>query len=276
MIFSAQTLLEDGTDNKQQGVDWKNTNKKDLYIQYYGRHKEINNLLSNCRLESNFWDDSSELNDICNPNLIDTEFAIEKMIAKENDKLNSWKKRLKKIVQTIWNSLRRSISFVDLITDLRLLYLVSTSNDPLLYFVIILSVSVVCPYIVSYSCGVKLFFINRDNNSDVKNLLLTNSYDGYVAFKKVIAYLSLSPIGVFYFLFLDFIDILFVYYKLIVAILFGKNEIEMKKLEEMVAKQLGMTRMDYEGIKRQRATAQLSLDMFFWWFSWWFWFLCLC
>ena len=33
---------------------------------------------------------------------------------------------------------------------------------------------------------------------------------------------------------------------------------EMKLLEEMVAKQLGMSRMNYEGIKRQRATAQLS------------------
>ena len=255
---------ENADSNKQHhiDIDRKNMRKKDLYIEYYGRRKEINNTLSNCRLSSNFWDDGSELNDICSPNMIDREFDIEKMIAQETAKLNSWKNRLKKIVQSMWNSLRRSLSFVDLFTDLRLLYLVSTSNNPILDFVIILSVSVVCPYIVSYSCGVKLFFINRDNNYDVKNLIVTNSYDGYVAFKKVIAYLSLSPIGVLYFLFLDLIDILFVYYKLIVVIFFGKNEIEMKKLEEIVAKQLGMTRMDYEGIKRQRATAQLSLAIF--------------
>ena len=66
--------------------------------------------------------------------------------------------------------------------------------------------------------------------------------------KKIVSYLTLSPIGVFYFLFLDLIDILFVYSKLIVILFLGKTEIELKLLEEMVAKQLKMTLMNSKGI----------------------------
>ena len=59
---------------------------------------------------------------------------------------------------------------------------------------------------------------------------------------------------------LDIIDILFSYYKLIVTVLFGKSEYDMKLLEETVANQLGMTTMDYEGITRQHAVAQLMFE----------------
>ena len=233
----------------------------DIFIKYWKQRHKINELFKDCRLETNIWQ-SKQYIDIVNKFKYGHKgLSINSMIADEKKRMNSFTKRCKKGVETIWNSFRRSISLIDLITDLRLLYLVSIANNPILSFVMVLSVSLVCPYIVSYSCGVKLYFLNHDNNA-VKNLtaLESHSVGEYVAFKKIIAYLGLSPIGVFYFLCLDLIDILFVYYKLFAVIVLGKNEMEMKMLEEMVAKQLGMTRMNYEGIKRQRAAAMILFE----------------
>ena len=244
-------------------VDKRTVNQnRDLFIKYFQNKQEIDDLFQDCSLETNIWQ-NSEYSEMCDKyRSHHGDLSIFAMIQGEQKKMNSFTKRCKKGVQTIWNSFRRSMSFLDLFTDIRLLYLVSIADPPIIPFIIVLSVSLVCPYIVSYSCGVKLFHINRDNNYDIKNFTQSNSFDGYVALKKIVAYLSLSPVGVLYFLFLDLIDILFVYYKLFAIIFFGKNEIEMKLLEEMVAKQLGMSRMDYEGIKRQRATSQLSLAIF--------------
>ena len=253
MTKSAKTIA------KQQVAAPQKNISRNLFIKYFQQRHEIDELFKDCSLETNIWN-NNEYNDLFDKfGLNRNNLSISAMIEIQEKKMNSFMKRCKKGIQTIWNSFRRSMSVLDLFTDIRLLYLMSIADDPILSFIIILSVSLVCPYIVSYSCGVKLFHINRDNNYDIKNFTQTNSFDGYVALKKIIAYLSLSPIGVFYFLLLDLIDILFVYYKLFAVIFFGKNEMEVKLLEEMVAKQLGMSRMDYEGIKRQRATAQLSL-----------------
>ena len=245
--------------NRKTSDDASNTEKSNLLIKYCQQRKDIDDSFKHFHLETNFWQISkySELYNKFNFGS-NSDLSIDSMIANQEKKMNSLSRRSKKAVATAWNSFRRSMSFFDLFTDLRLLYLVSTSSgDPIISFIIVLSVSLVCPYFVSYSCGVKLFFINRDNNYDMKNLQKSNSYDGYVALKKIIAFLSLSPIGVFYYLFLDLIDIVFVYYKLFIFLFRGKSENDIKLLEEMVSNQLGMTRMDYEGIKRQRATATL-------------------
>ena len=240
-------------------VDFRNNYKKNR-IELPQRDK-VNELLEYCRLETNIWESNTYYSRLETELSVDNnDLSILQMIANEERKMNSFVKRFKKGIATIWNSFRRSISFIDLFTDLRLLYLVSIGESPIISFIIILSVSLVCPYIVSYSCGIKLFHINRDNNYDIKNLNESNSFDGYVALKKLVAYLTLSPVGVFYFVFLDLIDIVFVYYKLFCVVFLNKNEIELKMLEEMAAKQLGMTRMDYEGIKRQRATAQMMFE----------------
>ena len=172
---------------------------------------------------------------------------------------SSIKEKGKKIFMSIWNSFRRTTAFVDFFTDARLLYLVSNAN--LLGFTVVLSLSIICPYIVSYSCGVKLLFINEhwnNNNNNNNNNSTNNSNTQYLALKRILWYLAISPVGVLYFIFLDFIDVLFSYYKLIVILLFGKSDFEMKLLEETVANQLHMSSMDYEGIKRQRGVAQLS------------------
>ena len=151
------------------------------------------------------------------------------------DEKVSLTKQSKDIIVTIWTLFRKTISFFDVFTDAYLLYLVSRAK--LMLFTVILSVSIACPYIISYSCGVKLFFVNRDGNKQFRGL------------KKLLEYLGMSPIGVLYFVFLDLFDIVFNYYQLFVMVALNKTEHEMKLLEETVANQLGMTRMDYEGIE---------------------------
>ena len=150
------------------------------------------------------------------------------------DESLSLTKRSKHVIVTIWTLFRRTISFFDIFTDAYLLYLVSRAR--LMLFTVVLSISIVCPYIISYSCGVKLFFVNRDGNKEFRGL------------KKLLEYLGMSPVGVLYFVFLDLIDIVFNYYRLFVMILLSKTQHEMKLLEETVANQLGMTTMDYEGM----------------------------
>ena len=156
--------------------------------------------------------------------------------------------KVKKVAETIWNAFRRTVSVSDIFTDIRLLYLSSQSAN-LLGVTVVLAISIICPYIISYSCGIKLFFIRHSSN------LISLQYK---ALHKILVYLSISPVGVLYFIFLDLLDVLFVYYKTIQIVIFNKDEYEIKYLQETMAKQLAMTRMDYEGIKRQRAVAQLS------------------
>ena len=70
---------------------------------------------------------------------------------------------MKKIVETIWNAFRRAVSVSDIFTDIRLLYLSSQSAN-LLGITVVLAISIICPYIISYSCGIKLFFIRHSSN----------------------------------------------------------------------------------------------------------------
>ena len=176
--------------------------------------------------------------------------------SKSHVQVGSFKSKGKKIGMSLWNSFRRTTAFADFFTDIRLLYLVS--NAGLLPLTVILSLSIICPYIISYSCGVKLLFINQHRNSNDSNN--NNNSLQYMALKRILWYLGISPVGIFYFVLLDFIDILFNYYKLIMVLLLGKSDFEMKLLEETMANQLGMSRMDYEGIKRQRTAAMLLFE----------------
>ena len=128
--------------------------RTDLFVGYYEQRHKINNLFKNCRLESNIWQ-NNEYSDLCDKfQCGGNDGSISAMIEMENEKMNSFRKRCKKGVETVWNSFRRSISFIDLFTDIRLLYLVSVLDEPIIPFIIVLSVSLVCPYIVSYSWGV--------------------------------------------------------------------------------------------------------------------------
>ena len=179
--------------------------------------------------------------------------------AKSGKKTSNRLKRCKKSIEMSWKVFRRTLSFVDLFTDARLLFLISddsieneSNNNNLNLSIQILTVSlflsVVAPYILSYSCGLKLFFI-RQNKNVIKE---------YVGFKKFLFYFHVSPFAIIFYVFLDIIDILFVYYKWFQVVIMGQPEEKLKILEENLTQQMGMSRMDYEGIKRQRTVGQLS------------------
>ena len=81
---------------------------------------------------------------------------------KYNKEKASLSKKGKNVLEGSWAAFQRIISFSDLFTDGYLLYLVSdytTDEIPeLLSFGVVLCISILAPYIVSYSCGVRLFF----------------------------------------------------------------------------------------------------------------------
>ena len=74
-------------------------------------------------------------------------------------------------------------------------------DEPLLLFMVILSISIVCPYVVSFSYGIKLFFIQEDeNNNDINTISYFDS--SAVRLKRIVMYLSISPVGALWFVFL--------------------------------------------------------------------------
>ena len=143
------------------------------------------------------------------------------------------KKRIEKSIQCSWNVVRRSASVFDMITDIRLLYLSSESN--ILALTVGLFLSIICPYVLSYSCGIKLFFIR--NSSQYSRIDTDNTENS--ALKKLGTYFHSLPFGIIYYILLDVIDVLFTYYKWFQVVIFGTNEREMKQLEEGVANQVG-------------------------------------
>lgn len=61
----------------------------------------------------------------------------------------------------------------------------------------------------------------------------------------------ICEIGVLYFVFLDILDTVLSFYRLMLLTVFAKSVLEIKKLEETLAKQVGMDTMSWEGFKRQ-------------------------
>ena len=70
------------------------------------------------------------------------------------------------------NVLFPSLSIIDFITDVGLLYLASEAQ--ILEFTIVLSLSIICLYLLSYSCGVKLFFIRGTLNTQNQHGLINS------------------------------------------------------------------------------------------------------
>ena len=169
-------------------------------LDYVTNSDEIENIFDKFELKK---DDLNGLNNLLLKNQNNIAMSLEKLMLLSNAKYNSFAKKSKKTIEIIWNAFRRSISLLDIITDIRLLYFASKAN--LLALTVIISLSLICPYIVSYSCGIKLFFINNNNSVN------SNSNDGinYIGLKRIFAYFIASPLGVFYFIFLDLFDVLF-------------------------------------------------------------------
>ena len=156
-------------------------------------------------------------------------------IHSEISKQTSQRKRVWKywryVVLYLYHIVSKSFSIIDLVTDLILLSKAVRYNYMLL--TVMLFVSILSPYIISYSSGVKLFLYRR-------------TFDSFKGFEKWLMIIYILPSGVFYFLLLDLVDILFQIYRVFGYLLLNKSYSDLKESEETLAEQLGLNRMSYE------------------------------
>eukprot|EP01083_Nonionella_stella_P044270 119260_1 len=110
-----------------------------------------------------------------------------------------------------------------------------------------LFLSIVSPYVLSYSSGIKLFIYRK-------------TFDDLVGFNNIFLMLYLLPSGFLYFVLLDIIDILLSIWLWVLHNILCRNEQYLKELQEIIAKQLGMDRMNFEGFKRQKSISQILFE----------------
>eukprot|EP01083_Nonionella_stella_P251237 867033_1 len=150
------------------------------------------------------------------------------------------------IIQTM-TMISRFASLFDLITDGILLY--KASSRKVIELTIILSLSIVSPDILSYSSasGIKLFIYRK-------------TFDNLVGFRNVFLILYLLPSGFLYFVLLDLIDMLLSIWIWVLHNVLCRHEQYLKELEEIIANDLGMDRMNFEGFKRQKSISQILFE----------------
>eukprot|EP01083_Nonionella_stella_P170821 582191_1 len=140
----------------------------------------------------------------------------------------------------------RALSLVDIVTDSFLLY--SASRIPELWFLTLtLVLSISSSYIISYSSGVQLY-------------LFRHTFDSLKGFKKLLMTFFILPTGILYFVFLDLADIYLRLFRWMYFVLCCKSIQEMQQYEQILAAQLGMDRMNWEGFKAQRSIGQLMFE----------------
>ena len=170
-------------------------------------------------------------------------------VMEEKGKQASLRKRAwkywKYVVLYLYYILTKSLSLVDLITDLLLLR--KAARLEYIALTMALFLSILAPYIISYSSGIKLFLFRR-------------TFDAFRGFEKWGMVLFVLPTGILYFVLLDLIDIGFQLYRLVGYVLLRKGADDLESAEETLAAQLGMSMMNYEGVKRQRTVAQLFFE----------------
>ena len=155
--------------------------------------------------------------------------------------------RPKKISILFMKVIQRSFSILDLFTDIALARQFQKDENEMIYAFVFIVISICAPYLISYSSGVKLFMSRGTfENSEGFFYILTN--------------LFITPIGVLYFVFIDFVDALLVGVDFISMVIFGMNENQLKQRQRLWARQIGMDRMAWEGFKRQRVVGQLSFE----------------
>eukprot|EP01084_Bolivina_argentea_P112917 201349_1 len=74
----------------------------------------------------------------------------------------------------------RSFALVDMITDINLLY--ASSQAQFLFLTVTLFLSIIAPYLLQYSCGIKLFTLRR-------------TFERLTGFKRILIALYLLPTG---------------------------------------------------------------------------------
>eukprot|EP01084_Bolivina_argentea_P080713 146175_1 len=170
-------------------------------------------------------------------------------------KFNEYTKNKKKgnpclrLLELVFKAVTKGSSLLDAITDIILL--IAAASNGVILFTMILFITILSPYILSYSSGVQIF-IYRKTFENVQ--LLT--------FKSLLLGLYLFPTGILYFILIDIIDALIELYKWFA---FGclnkiKSEQDLAKIESNVSNYFGMSRMDWISFKKQKLMAQLFFE----------------
>ena len=160
----------------------------------------------------------------------------------QKGKKKKWKKKWKNYLTYSFAVWLRCLSLLDLVTDGIIL-----RKSKNIFVSITLFLSIISPYILSYSSGVKLF-------------LFRQTFKNAKGFYKVLIILFILPPGVLYFLFLDILDSILSIYRWILFVIFNWSNLKIKKLEETLAKQVSMDRVNYESFKRQRSVNMLMFE----------------
>ena len=147
-----------------------------------------------------------------------------------NIKRKKEKRKFTKYIMYTLNVMWRCLSLVDLVTDMVLLYRVTQASKKLedeneidltYTYTVLLFLSIVAPYVLSYSSGIRLFLFRR-------------TFDSVQGFYKLFLVLYIFPTGIFYWIFLDLLDLFFSFYRWILFVFFGWKPLEIKKLEETI------------------------------------------
>eukprot|EP01083_Nonionella_stella_P234496 825442_1 len=165
---------------------------------------------------------------------------------KQNNALIPWGIKLMKLSMKF---VSRGSSMLDVATDVRLLY--KSSQNGVIDLTMFLFLTLVAPYILSYSSGVQIF-LYRKTFETVKPF----------TFKSLLLILYLFPTGIIYFMLLDLVDALSQFYQWFA---FGicnklKSNNDLVRIESNIAQYFGMSRMDWESFKKQKLIAQLFFE----------------
>eukprot|EP01084_Bolivina_argentea_P121455 215222_1 len=161
-------------------------------------------------------------------------------------------KILKWLIKFMKLSLRitsKASSTLDAVTDIILLY--KSSQSVSIVFTMTLFITLLAPYILSYSSGIQVFLYRKT----FQNVEL-------FTFKSLLLGLYLFPTGIIYFILLDIIDIFSELYKWIGygCIEKIKSQNELVQIESKVAEYFGMSRMDWLSFRKQKLIAQLFFE----------------
>merc|ERR1712228_950708 len=147
------------------------------------------------------------------------------------------------------NIVSKASSILDAITDIILLYKASINGA--ITLTMILFITILAPYILSYSAGVQIF-LHRKTFEKVE--LFT--------FKSLLLGLYLFPTGILYFILLDIVDVFLELYKWLGFSLLNKikSEQQLVQIESNTAEYFGMSRMDWFSFKKQKLISQLFFE----------------
>ena len=172
--------------------------------------------------------------------------------SQNNKCINILIKWLTKFIKLSMGVVSKASSLLDSITDIILLWKAQRAGA--IDFTMILFISLLSSYILSYSSGVQIFLYRKT----FQNVQL-------FTFRSLLLGLYLFPTGIWYFILLDIVDALLELYKWFAFGLINKIRTQQAliQIESSVAEYFGMSRMDWFSFKKQKQIAQLLLRIFF-------------